>query len=122
MIIAEKFYIFFHPNKENKNITSTSLGDGGISTQSSSAGATPTPPALPTVHSSTPTQIQPMPHVASEPRFVYNEISLSSIRCFDAHITVNAPQVGIKNLIYLSMEIFFSVFDLFVIAIFYIIV
>ncbi|KAB7502971.1 CCR4-NOT transcription complex subunit 1 [Armadillidium nasatum] len=69
-------------------------GDGGISTQSSSAGATPTPPALPTVHSTTPTQIQPMPHVASEPRFVYNEISLSSIRCFDAHITVNAPQIG----------------------------
>lgn len=76
--------------------TDTSTSMGGILIQSSSAGATPTPPVLPGPHgpSSTPTPIQPLQQAASEPRFIYSDISVTSLRGLDAHISVSVPQVG----------------------------
>lgn len=68
---------------------------GSAVVQSSSVGATPTPPAvLPPHPSTTPTPLQPHQQAASEPRFIYSDISVASLRGLDPHISVSVPQVG----------------------------
>lgn len=81
--------------------------------QSSSVGATPTPPTvLPPHPSTTPTPIQPHQQAASEPRFIYSDISVTSLRGLDPHISVTVPQVGgiatnaqLKQLVRHALEI-----------------
>lgn len=66
-----------------------------VSGQSSSVGATPTPPTvLPPHPSTTPTPIQPHQQPASEHRFTYSDISVTSLRGLEPHISVSVPQVG----------------------------
>lgn len=66
-----------------------------VSGQSSSVGATPTPPTvLPPHPSTTPTPIQPQQQPASEHRFTYSDISVTSLRGLEPHISVSVPQVG----------------------------
>ncbi|XP_076065903.1 CCR4-NOT transcription complex subunit 1 isoform X3 [Oratosquilla oratoria] len=68
--------------------------DSSSSVPTSSAGATPTPPNVPPHPSTTPTPIHSLPQAASEPRFVYSDINVASLRGLDAHISVSVPQVG----------------------------
>ncbi|KAK8742070.1 hypothetical protein OTU49_002091, partial [Cherax quadricarinatus] len=70
-----------------------------VTAQSSSVGATPTPPTvLPPHPSTTPTPIQAQQQPASEPRFVYSNINVTSLRGLDPHVSVSVPQVcGIAN-------------------------
>lgn len=66
-----------------------------VSGQSSSVGATPTPPTvLPPHPSTTPTPIQPQQQPASEHRFTYSDINVTSLRGLEPHISVSVPQVG----------------------------
>lgn len=68
-----------------------------VTVQSSSVGATPTPPTvLPPHPSTTPTPIQAQQQPASEPRFIYSDISITSLRGLDPHISVSVPQVSFK--------------------------
>lgn len=66
-----------------------------VTVQSSSVGATPTPPSvLPPHPSSTPTPIQPQQPSVNEPRFIYSDITVTSLRGLEPHISVSVPQVG----------------------------
>ncbi|XP_042855455.1 CCR4-NOT transcription complex subunit 1-like isoform X4 [Penaeus japonicus] len=66
-----------------------------VTVQSSSVGATPTPPSvLPPHPSSTPTPIQSQQPSVNEPRFIYSDITVTSLRGLEPHISVSVPQVG----------------------------
>ncbi|KAK7066941.1 CCR4-NOT transcription complex subunit 1 [Halocaridina rubra] len=66
-----------------------------VTVQSSSVGATPTPPTVLPPHSSTtPTPLQSHQQAASEPRFIYSDINVAHLRGLEPHISVSVPQVG----------------------------
>ena len=75
-----------------------SAADGGMTTQSSSTGATPTPPAViggapHRPRTTTPVETQSQPSMDTS--YLYSEVNLSPNSCFESFINVGMPPVGL---------------------------